>query len=147
MSMRLMIGSSIERGRSLLILAIWSLTSLSARSMSTDPTLNCTIVEDEPSVTCEMRCQTPFRPATESSTVLVTCDSSSDGAAPDCVIHTCTIGMSMFGNRVIDIVRKLTTPSRKRTEKATIEGIGFRIDPGGKVKGLRGSPLPFGGPR
>jgi len=38
--MRLMIGSSIERGRSLLILAIWSLTSFSARSMSTEPTLN-----------------------------------------------------------------------------------------------------------
>src|ERR1700692_1923770 len=96
--------------------------------MSTEPTLNCTIVEDEPSMTWEMRCQTPFRPATESSTVLVTCDSSSDGAAPDCVINTCTIGMSMLGNRVIDTVRKLTTPSRNSTANITIDGIGFRID-------------------
>src|SRR6202453_779019 len=107
---------------------MWCVASCGARSVATDPTLNCTIVEDEPSVTCEIRCQTPFRPATESSTVLVTCDSSSDGAAPDCVISTCTIGMSMLGNRVIDIVRKLTTPSRNRTAKATIEGIGFRVD-------------------
>src|ERR1700727_2556803 len=83
--------------------------------MSTEPTLNCTIVEEAPSVTCDMMCQTPLGPATESSTVLVTCDSSSEGAAPDWVISTCTIGMSMFGNRVIDIVRKGTTPRKKST--------------------------------
>src|ERR1700685_1153340 len=102
--------------------------------MSMEPTLNCTIVEEEPSVTCDMMCQTPLRPATASSTVLVTCDSSSDGAAPDCVISACTIGMSMFGNRVIDIVRKLTTPSRNSTANITIDGIGFVDGPGGKMK-------------
>ena len=62
------------------------------------------MVEDAPSVTVEMRCQTPLRLATESSTFFVTWDSSSDGAAPDWVISTCTIGMSMLGKRVIDIV-------------------------------------------
>ena len=73
-------------------------------------------------------CQTPLRLATASSTFLVTCASSSDGAAPDWVISTCTIGMSMLGNRVIDIVRKLTRPSSISTAKATIAGIGLRID-------------------
>ncbi len=96
--------------------------------MSTEPTLNCTTVTDDPSVTVEMMCQTPLRLATASSTFLVTCDSSSDGAAPDWVICTCTIGMSMFGNRVIGIVRKLTMPSTVSTTKATIAGIGRRID-------------------
>ena len=48
-STRLTIGSSMVRGRSARIFAIWSFTSLSARSMSTEPTLNCTIVEEEPS--------------------------------------------------------------------------------------------------
>ena len=75
--------------------------------MSTDPTVNCTMVEDDPSVTVEMMCQTPLTLETASSTFFVTCDSSSDGAAPDWVMSTWTIGMSMFGKRVIDIVRKL----------------------------------------
>ena len=65
--------------------------------MSTEPTLNWTMVEDAPSVTVEMMCQTPLRLATESSIFLVTCDSSSLGAAPDWVIITWTIGMSMLG--------------------------------------------------
>ena len=101
--MRLTIGSSIVRGRSARILAIWSFTSLSARSMSTEPTLNCTTVTDEPSVTVEIMCQTPLTLETASSTFFVTCDSSSDGAAPDWVMTTWTIGMSMLGNRVIAI--------------------------------------------
>src|ERR1700693_5950673 len=96
--------------------------------MSIEPTLNCTIVDDEPSVTVEMRCQTPLRLATASSTFFVTCDSSSDGAAPDWVISTCTIGMSILGKRVIDIERKLTTPRIVRTAKATTAGMGRRID-------------------
>jgi len=45
-------------------------------------------LEDAPSVTCDMMCQTPLRLATESSIFLVTCDSSSEGAAPDWVIST-----------------------------------------------------------
>ena len=88
MSMRLMIGSSMVRGRSLRILAIWSFTSLSARSMSTEPTVNWITVEDDPSVTVEMMCQTPLMLETASSTFFVTCDSSSDGAAPDWVMST-----------------------------------------------------------
>src|SRR5579863_9504200 len=96
--------------------------------MSTDPTVNCTMVEDDPSVTVEMMCQTPLTLETASSTFFVTCDSSSEGAAPDWVISTCTMGMSMLGNRVTDIVRKLTRPSSISTEKARIAGIGRRID-------------------
>ena len=88
MSMRLMIGSSIVRGRSVRILAIWSFTSLSARSTSTEPTVNCTIVDDDPSVTVETTCHTPLTLATASSTFFVTCNSSSDGAAPDWVMST-----------------------------------------------------------
>ena len=56
------------------------------------------MVDDEPSVTVEMMCQTPLRLETASSTFFVTCNSSSLGAAPDWVISTWTIGMSMLGN-------------------------------------------------
>ena len=48
----------------------------------------------------EVMCLTPLTPATASSTFLVTCVSSSDGAAPDCVHANRTIGMSMLGKRV-----------------------------------------------
>src|SRR3984885_14728243 len=84
-------------------------------------------VDDEPSVTVEVTCQTPLTLATASSTFFVTCDSSSDGAAPDWVMSTWTIGMSMFGNRVIDIVRKLIRPRIVNTANATTAGMGFRI--------------------
>src|SRR5271154_4460940 len=97
------------------------------------------MVEDEPSVAVEAMCQTPLTLATASSTFLVTCDSSSDGAAPDWVISTCTIGMSMLGNRVIDIVRKLTTPSRNSTANSTIDGIGLRIDQAETFRRIRSS--------
>ena len=40
-------------------------------------------VTEEPSVTVEVWCLTPFTPAMASSIFLVTCISSSDGAAPD----------------------------------------------------------------
>ncbi len=96
--------------------------------MSTEPTLNWMIVEDEPSVTVEAMCQTPLTLATASSTFFVTCNSSSAGAAPDWVISTLTTGMSMLGKRVIDIVRKLTKPRMVRTAKATTAGMGRRID-------------------
>src|SRR5260370_22623800 len=96
--------------------------------MSTAPTLNCTTVDDDPSVTVDTMCQTPLRLETASSTFLVTCDSSSDGAAPDWVMSTRTIGMSILGKRVIDIVRKLTMPRMVRTAKATTAAMGRRID-------------------
>src|SRR5271166_4366127 len=98
------------------------------------------MVDDEPSVTVETMCQTPLRLATESSTFFVTCDSSSAGAAPDWVISTRTTGMSMFGKRVIDIVRKLTMPSMARTARATTAGIGRRIDQAETLKRIDQSP-------
>src|SRR5271166_4104025 len=110
--------------------------------MSTEPTLNCTMVDDEPSVTVEIRCQTPLRLATASSTFFVTCDSSSDGAAPDWVISTCTIGMSILGKRVIDIVRKLTMPRMVRTAKATTAGMGRRIDQAETLRRMDPPPYP-----
>src|SRR5580704_1551047 len=97
------------------------------------------MVEDEPSVAVEAMCQTPLTLATASSTFFVTCDSSSDGAAPDWVISTCTIGMSMLGKRVIDIDRKLTTPRMVRTANATTAGMGRRIDQAETLRRM-GSP-------
>ena len=96
--------------------------------MSTAPTVNCTTVTDEPSVTVEIMCQTPGTLETASSTFFVTCDSSSDGAAPDWVTTTCTIGMSMLGNLVTAIWRNATMPSSVRMTKPTAAGIGRRID-------------------
>ena len=59
----------------------------------------------------EVMCLTPLMPATASSTRLVTWFCSSDGAAPDWVTVTETIGMSMFGKRVIGSFWKLNTPA------------------------------------
>ena len=61
------------------------------------------------------------------------------GAAPDWVISTWTIGMSMLGKRVIDIVRKLTRPRIVSTAKATTAGIGRRIDQAETLRRM-GSP-------
>ena len=61
----------------------------------------------------EMMCLTPVMPATASSTCLVTCVSSSAGAAPDCVTVTETIGTSMLGKRVIGSWRKLKMPEQQ----------------------------------
>src|SRR5262249_9083087 len=122
-----MIGSLIVRGRSVRILAIWSFTSLRARSILA-PIENWTVVPDEPSERLDRMCQMPFTPAMASSTLRVTWVSSSPGAAPDWVIETWTIGMSMLGNRVIGSDMKLTMPRISNTRNVTIAGIGDRID-------------------
>ena len=57
-SMRWMIGSSMSRGRSVRILAIASLTSLSARSWLISRRNSMTVV-DMPSVIVDMMCLTP----------------------------------------------------------------------------------------
>ena len=125
-STRLMIGSSMVRGRLMRIFEIASFTSLTARSWFTSRR-NSIVVIDEPSEMVERMCLTPFTPATESSTHFVTWVCNSAGAAPDCVIVTETIGMSMLGNRVIGRARKLTRPSTISTRNSTSEGIGLRI--------------------
>ena len=112
--------------------------------MSTDPTVNWMIVDDDPSVTVDTMCQTPLTLATASSTFFVTCNSSSDGAAPDWVMSTWTIGMSMFGNRVIDMVRKLIRPRIVKTANATIAGMGLRIDQAETLRRILRGPLTVG---
>src|SRR6185437_2473408 len=102
------------------------------------------MVDEDPSVTVEAMCQTPLTLATASSTFFVTCDSSSEGAAPDWVMSTWTIGMSILGKRVIDIVRKLTRPRIVRTAKATIAGMGLRIDQAETLRRILVRLLPAG---
>ena len=80
--MRVTIGSSMVRGSSARMRAMASLTSLRARSWLTSRR-NSMVVTEEPSVTVEVWCFTPLTPAMASSIFLVTCTSSSDGAAPD----------------------------------------------------------------
>ena len=126
-SRRCAIGSSIERGRSMRTRAMASLTSFKARSWFTS-SWNWIIVCDDPSVTVEVMCLTPLMPANASSTLRVTCVSSSAGAAPDCVTRTMTTGMSMLGKRATGIERKLTMPSVIRTRNSTSAGTGLRID-------------------
>jgi len=126
MSMRCTIGSSMARGRSARILAIASLTSLTARSMRVSMR-NSIVVSDWPSVIREMMCFTPATPATPSSIRRVTCFSSSAGAAPAWVTLIATIGMSTLGNSVIGRPRKLTIPRIVSTRNSTMGGIGLRI--------------------
>jgi len=66
-------------------------------------------VTDSPSVIDDEMCRTPSTPETPSSIVLVTCDSSSDGAAPNCETATEITGMSALGSRVTASLVKLTS--------------------------------------
>ena len=125
-SIRSMIGSSMLRGRSVRILAMASRTSLVARSMLTS-SRNSMIVWLLPSVIELVTCLTPLMLATASSTFLVTCASSSAGAAPGWVTVMETTGTSTFGARVIGSILKPTRPTRVSTANSTSGGIGLRI--------------------
>ena len=83
-----------------------SLTSLSARSVSVS-SRNVIVVLDIPSVMTELMWWAPATPETASSTVFVTRDSSSAGAAPNCVTVTEMTGTSTFGMRVTGSLVKL----------------------------------------
>ena len=83
-----------------------SLTSLSARSVSVSKR-NVIVVLDIPSVITELIWWAPATPETASSTAFVTRDSSSAGAAPNCVTVTETRGTSTFGIRVTGNLLKL----------------------------------------
>ena len=60
--------------------------------------------------------------------VLVTCASSSAGAAPNCDTATEITGMSALGNRVTASLVKLIHPSTSRIIENTTDGSGCRID-------------------
>ena len=82
------------------------------------------VVTDKPSVIEEEMCRTPSTPETPSSIVLVTCASSSAGAAPNCETATDTTGMSALGNRVTASLMKLIQPSTSRMIENNTEGSG-----------------------
>src|SRR5207302_2810582 len=86
------------------------------------------VVNDSPSVIDDEMCRTPSTPDTPSSIVLVTCDSSSAGAAPNCETATEITGMSALGSRVTASLVKETQPNTSRMIEKTIEGSGLRID-------------------
>ena len=104
-----------------------SLTSLSARSVF-DSSENMMVVAEIPSVMVELMLWTPSTPETASSIGLVTCASSSAGAAPNSATTTETTGMSAFGSRVIGSFKKLIHPSASIMIENTIAGSGWRID-------------------
>src|SRR5262245_16518287 len=86
------------------------------------------VVSDSPSVIEDEMWRTPSTPETASSIVLVTCDSSSAGAAPNCETATETTGMSADGRRVTASLVKLIQPNTSRMMEKTTEGSGLRID-------------------
>ncbi|MGY4381494.1 hypothetical protein ACVWZ3_009133 [Bradyrhizobium sp. i1.3.6] len=86
------------------------------------------VVTDTPSVIEEVMCLTPSTPETASSTVLVTWDSSSAGAAPNCDTTTEITGMSAEGSRVTASLVKDTQPRTRRMIEKTTDGSGLRID-------------------
>ena len=71
---------------------------------------------------------TPATLETASSILLVTCASSSAGAAPNWAMMTEMTGTSMFGMRVIGSLMKLTTAERHDGRSHTRGGSGCRID-------------------
>ena len=86
------------------------------------------VVSDSPSVIEDEMCRTPSTPETPSSMVLVTWDSSSAGAAPNCETATEITGISALGSRVTASLVKLTQPNTSRMIENTTEGSGLRID-------------------
>src|SRR6202789_2016056 len=104
-----------------------SLTSFNARSVLVS-SATWIVVTDKPSVIDDEMCRTPSTPDTPSSMVLVTCDSSSAGAAPNCETATEITGISALGSRVTASLVKLTQPNTRRTIEKTTDGSGCRID-------------------
>src|SRR5947208_14730441 len=100
--------------------------SFSARSVLVS-SANWIVVSDKPSVIEEEMYRTPSTPDTPSSIVLVTCDSSSAGAAPNCDTATEITWMSAEGRRVTASLVKETQPSTKRMIEKKKVGRGLRI--------------------
>src|SRR5208282_5787017 len=113
-----------------------SLTSFNARSVLVS-SANWIVVTDRPSVIDDEMCRTPSTPDTPSSMVLVTCDSSSAGAAPNCETATEITGISALGSRVTASLVKLTQPNTKRMIENTMEGSGLRIDHAEILRAIR----------
>src|SRR4051794_31819757 len=98
------------------------------------------VVLETLSVMADWMWRTPSTPETASSTVLVTCDSSSAGAAPNCVMVTEMIGMSTLGRRVIGSLLNDTQPRNMMTIAMTIAGSGCRIDHADMFTAIRTLP-------
>src|SRR5436190_564749 len=98
-----------------------SLTSLSARSVLVS-SANWIVVTDRPSVIDDEICRTPSTPDTPSSIVLVTCDSSSAGAAPNCATATDITGMSALGSRVTASLVNLPQPTTRSMIEQAVDG-------------------------
>src|ERR1700754_4847092 len=104
-----------------------SLTSFNARSVLVS-SANWIVVTDRPSVIEDVMCRTPSTPDTPSSMVLVTCDSSSAGAAPNWDTATEITATSAFATRLTASLANLIQPSTSRTTEKTTAGSGLRID-------------------
>src|ERR1700733_3116384 len=104
-----------------------SLTSFNAGSVLVS-SANWIVVIDSPSVIDDEMWRTPSTPEMPSSIVLVTWDSSSAGAAPNCETATEITGISALGSRVTASLVKLTQPNTSRMIENTTEGSGLRID-------------------
>src|ERR1700728_2248907 len=122
-STRWISGSLTFCGKLLRTRVTASLTSFSARSVLVSRT-NWIVVTDSPSVIDDEMCRTPSTPDTPSSMVLVTWDSSSAGAAPNCETVTEITGISALGNRVTASLVKLIQPSTSRMIEKTTDGSG-----------------------
>src|SRR3954466_13945613 len=86
------------------------------------------VMTDKTLGSCEGMCLTPSTPRTASSTVLVTWDSSSAGAAPNCDTATEITEVSAEGSRVTASLVKDTQPRIRRMMENTTDGSGLRID-------------------
>ncbi len=125
-STRPICGSRMPSGRSARIWVIALRRSSTARSMSA-PILSWRTVWVEPSCTVERSSSTPWTLRAAASTRLVTCVSSSLGAAPGWLIATYATGKSMSGFWLTSSRPKLISPAIVSAMKRTIGGTGLRI--------------------
>ncbi len=103
-----------------------SRTSFTARSIGV-PSVNETLVFDEPSVIWLVMLSTPLTERSDASSFWVTCDSSSGGAAPGWPTDDWTTGMLMSGWTVHLHPQNATRPASVSAMNSTIGATGLRI--------------------
>jgi hypothetical protein len=124
--MRVMTGSSMSPGRSPRTRVTASRTSFTARSRSL-PNWNSTEVDDTPSETVDMMCDTSPTVDTAFSITRVTCVSSSAGAAPTWLTLTVTTGMSTSGYWLMPSLWKPSSPAKVSSTNRMMGGMGALI--------------------
>ena len=130
-------GSSISCGRRWRTRLTLSRTSAAAESGSRS-SLNLTVIWLCSWRLMELMTSTPSIPATESSMILVICDSTTSLEAPASRVVTVTLGSSILGYSRTDRPLNDTQPTSTMSSDSTVANTGRRMDISGSCMGCPG---------